>query len=182
MLNTATTLMAKLLRPIILFLHDLSINISYYVDDGLTLQSSFSKCRASHNFILFVLRTAGWEVALDKCSERPSNTILYLGFHICSISMRIFAPQSKLVRLINAIDKANNDNKSMGSIPVKQLAQNLGVICHLLTSHGNILRIATRINQHHLGKAVQLNGWSGQVTITEDMRREMELCQKYLIK
>ena len=174
--------MAKLLRPIILFLHVRGIDLSYYVDDGITVQSSYVKCKAAHELTLFVLQNAGWEIALDKCTEKPCQTILYLGFYLCSKSMRIYAPQVKIDRLINAINTVFMDNNNMGSVPCKQLAQCLGVICHLLQSHGDILRIASRLTQHYLGLAVQSNGWNGQVIITEEMVRELKLCQEYLIR
>ena len=181
-LRPATTLMATLMRPIILFLHEQAIDLSYYVDDGITIQDSFTKCQAAHDLILFVLKTAGWEVAMNKCTVRPVTKIVYLGFIICSKTMRVCEPQMKVVRLVNAISTALRDNKAMGSIPNKQLAEILGVVCHLLISHGEILRVATRLTQHTLGKAVQLMGWTGVVCITEEVVFEMQLCQKYLVR
>ena len=175
----ATTIMATLLRPIKVFLHTLSIDISWYVDDGGNIAITLRRCIAYQEFTFFTLAIAGWEIAAHK-TQSPAQKVLYLGFWIETVSMRIFAPERKLAKLQADIDHIVAANKTKVTIPVKQTAGVLGMTAHLLQSHGEVLKIVTRESQHVLGCRVVDKGWHAFMNVTDRMVEELKLCKVYL--
>ena len=178
--SRATTIMASLLKPIKVYLHSLSVDVSWYVDDGGNIAFTIRRCTAYQNFTLFILSIAGWEIAVNK-TQRPAQRVIYLGFFIDTISMRIFSPERKLARILLDIDHIVLANATKVSIPVKQTAAVLGMSAHMLTSHGEILKICTRESQHQLGLYVTAKGWNTFMDISDRMVNELKLCKVVLI-
>ena len=108
--------------------------------------------------------------------------ILYLGFHINSIDMKIAAPQLKVIILINDISKLVEKFKAEGQVHSKELAHILGVACHFLTSHGDILRICTRSCQQQLGLTVQEHDWNSFLKLSDKMIWELTHLKDFVLR
>lgn len=175
----ATAVMGKLLRPIRIHLHDLSVDASYFVDDGANIGISFKRCDAYFDYTLFMISITGWEVAPEK-SVQPSQIVLYLGFLLNTQEMRISAPIRKILKLQADIDNLVTAHYSGAQVPCKQSASVLGTCAHLLVSHGPALRIVTRESQHQLGVRVTEAGWKADMVITDRMVKELQSCKTYL--
>ena len=178
--SRATIIMASLLRPIQIFLHALGVDVTWYVDDGGNIAFTLRRCTCYQNFTLFALSLGGWEIALNK-TQLPAQRVLYLGFIIDSISMRIFSPDKKLARLQLDIDHIIAANRMAVRIPVLQTASALGMLSHLLFSHGEVLKICTREAQHELGLRVIAKGWKTDMGISDRIVQELRLCKEFLI-
>ena len=177
--NDATSIMARLLRPLRVFLHGLSVDVSWFVDDGGSVGVSLRRCASYQKITFFMLALCGWELAAEKTCL-PATCVLYLGFYINSMEMQIWAPVRKIAKLQRDIDHIIAANRFQVKIPNKQTAGALGTVCHLLQSHGDILRVVSRESQHRLGSAVILEGWDADMFITDRMVEELQLCKVYL--
>ena len=178
----ATVVMDKLLRPVEHFLHKNSIDSSWFIDDQIGIQPTFIQSALALDFIKFLLGACGWEVNLEKSSIRPQKQITYLGFILDSTRMTVTAPEAKISYSTQLINELFVTQKQQGRVTNKALAKILGLVCHLLTSHGEVLRICTRASQHSLGLSVQEQGWHGFLRVSEQMREELDLCKIYLSK
>ncbi len=126
-----------------------------------------------------MLALCGRELAAEKTCL-PATCVLYLGFYINSMEMQIWATVRKIAKLQRDIDHIIAANRFQVKIPNKQTAGALGTVCHLLQSHGDILRVVSRESQHRLGSAVILEGWDADMFITDRMVEELQLCKVYL--
>ena len=180
--SPASAIMTKLVKPLVYFLHDQGIDASWYLDDSASFNQSFFQCKLIHEFIKFCLSCAGWQVNIEKSSSKPEQSMVYLGFIIDSRSMIISAPMAKIVRVGKLIDELLKLYESQTLVFNKQIAALLGNTCHLIQSHGDVLRISSRFSQQSLGQSVEREGWDGKLLISSDMAREMKLCKEYLFR
>ncbi len=175
----ATAIMASLLRPIEIHLHSVSVDVSWYVDDGGNIGVSIRRCSAYQRYTFFVMSCSAWEVATEK-TVLPSQKVKYLGFIIDTTIMQIAAPVLKIAKLKSDIDDIILAESSGSLIPCRQTASILGMTAHLLQSHGEILKIVSRESQHQLGTVVISSGWNAYMKISPRMVEELTLCKIYL--
>jgi hypothetical protein len=173
--------MNSLILPIRRYCHARGIDLSTFVDDSFNAALSRIKGLASLKFIKFVFESTGWTLNLSKCCG-PVTSLCYLGFNLDSVSMRISAPMMKIIILTNDINAAISKAKKGGTIHAKELAHILGICCHLLHSHGSIMRVVTRACQQTLGLTVQEKGWSGSLALSDRMLQEFEMLKIYLVR
>ena len=181
-LSTSTYIMQVLTNPISYYLHELGIDFSLFIDDSASISETWVKCYYSHLFIQHVFSCSGWEINRKKSSVLPKQMLVYLGFRICTVSMRLSAPYQKLDKLCTKVEELIGINKQTGHVEMRQMASLLGGLCHLIYSHGNIVRLATRTLQHEGGKTVAEKGWNANITITPEMLVELKYIQKILYR
>ena len=174
-------MMDKLIQPFRRFCHVHSVDFSCFVDDSINLSLTKLKALASLKLIKYVFNCSGWELSLAK-TKGPATLILYLGFIINSIDMRIAVPQLKVIILCNDISKLLDKFKVAGQIHSKELAHILGMACHFITSHGNIMRITTRSCQQQLGLTVQEHDWNSFLKLTDKMIWELTHLQDFVVR
>ena len=179
-LNEAGKVMDDLTKPLKFYAHSHSLDMSGYVDDFVEVYFNSLQCEYAHKFIMRLWAYAGWETNKLKSTTIPTQKLLYLGFNVDSAKMLISAPQSKIERLIDIIDELLRCEKDKIVIKCKFLAKILGCLAHLLTSHGNLMRIVSRCSQNELGVQVCRGGWDSSLFVSEDMAREMRLTITYL--
>ena len=173
--------MDKLIQPIRRFCHLHGVDFSCFVDDSINISLTKIKALACLKFIKYVFTCAGWELSLAK-TKGPATMILYLGFHINSIDMKIAVPHLKVIILANDISKLIDKFHVAGQIHSKELAHVLGMACHFITSHGNIMRICTRTCQQQLGLTVQLHDWNSHLKLTDKMTWELSHLKDFIVR
>ena len=179
-IESATELMGQLIKPYKHYVHSRSCDLSCYIDDMIDVGHSYLKAFIMNNFIQKVLQMGGWELNRKKSTKFPTTKLLYLGFILDSLTMRVMAPLVKICKVIGYIDELILSHHNKKEIKNRFVAVILGNICHLLQSHGSVLRICTRHSQHKLGGSVTEKDWNGSMHTTEDMVREMLLVKHYL--
>ena len=101
-LATAVQLLARMTKPICIFLDSEGIRLSIYIDDGWTL-ALLKELAAQHLQRTFeVLTQAGFIISTSK-SDSPSDVSqvkCHLGFIVDSVSMTVLAPASKIQDII----------------------------------------------------------------------------------
>ena len=172
----ATYEMNELVRPIQIKLHKIGVDASCYIDDNFNTGQTLVRCDSYDYLTVTFFGMSGWQMSASKCV--PATTkILYLGFFIDSVLMRVFAPQIKIVRLIVNIDIVLRTSDVISN---RDLASILGTLAHLLISHGNCLRLASRSSQHSLGNSVMKSDWNGYLSVTPQMVSELTICKTFL--
>lgn len=179
-IEAATELMSQLIKPYKHYLHSHSCDISVYIDDMIDVGHSYLQAFIMNKFIQTILQMGGWELNMQKSTKFPKTKLLYLGFELDSITMRIMAPIVKICRVIGHIDELIIFYNKNQEIKNRFVASILGNVCHFLQSHGPVLRICSRASQHQLGRSVTEKDWNGSMFISEDMAREMLLVKHYL--
>lgn len=115
-----------------------------YIDDGLCVETSYHKCLTSFRFSNFILGLCGWSLQLKKCCPIPSQSIVYLGYNLDSLSMKISLPPHKLQKTMFLIQEAINFGEAEKPVACRALAQVTGHLAHATVSHGNFVKVVSR--------------------------------------
>jgi hypothetical protein len=181
-LNSSVNVVDRLLRPHKVFCHKFSVDLSIFIDDGISIGSSALMCLVYFKFVIFLLAYSGWKLQKRKCSLSPQTKITYLGYVLDSIQMSISVPLTKIKRLNFLIDnmlhKAGNNIK----ITCKSLSSLCGLMAHMIVSHGGFIKIVSRHCQQLLGQSVIDKGWQSTFILNSDCIHELKLCIKYASK
>lgn len=154
----AVNVVTRLLKPAKAFVHKLGIRFSLFIDDGRVLGQAKDECWFKFQAVLLVLQLQGWNIQWSKTSTEPTQVVKYLGFQTDTVRMKYYCDEDKLeiIRqvIIQAIDRINK-----GKIfKAREVAQVLGKIHSLHTSHGNVVYMC-RSAQQALGRAVMREDW-----------------------
>ena len=170
----------KLLKPILAYLHNLSIKCSIFIDDGRLLHMDCEYLRKTTQFTLKVLHRAGWTVNKRKSHLIPTQQLFYLGFFTDTVNMRYYSNIKKIELILGAIDRVLCEN----IVAKLEFAQLLGRISSRRTSHGPIVNIVTRHCQHLLGMSVHSQGeqdWNGYLSLDDNACRELRFLKDHLV-
>ena len=178
---SAVYLVDALIRPVKHFCHRHNIDVSVYIDDGLTVELNYFKCLLSTYFVLSVLLCAGWHFQLSKCQLEPVRRIQYLGFILDSSKMIISLPIVKIQKVLFLLDKILLAFDSNDPVDVTILASFLGKLCHAYFSHGDFIRVVARNSNHALGVYTSQYGWKGALFVNADMFQELSLCKEHFV-
>ena len=170
-----------LIRPIKHFCHRHNVDVSIYIDDGLTVEINYFKCLLSTYFVMSVLLCSGWHLQLSKCQLEPVRRIQYLGFILNSSTMIISLPVVKIQKVLILIDNILSAFDSNDPVSVKILASLLGKLCHAYFSHGDFIRVIARNSNHALGVYTTQYGWEGSLFVNLDMFQELSLCKEHFV-
>lgn len=95
--------------------------------------------------------------------------------------MLISVPSLKIEKVLVIISELLISFEKAQPVKCKFLAKLCGLLCHMLESHGNIVRICSRNLQHFLGLNTLIT-WEGSAVLTSDCERELILCQTIIPK
>ena len=165
-LSTAVQLLARMTKPICIFLANEGIRLTIYIDDGWIL-ALLRELAAQHLLRTFeVLAQAGFIVSTAK-SDTPSDVSQvkrHLGFIVDSVTMQVSATISKLDEV------ATLARTLLASPPyqARQLAKLLGKLVSLLPALGPVVMVLCRLAQTELSVFTDNNSWSASMTLSED--------------
>jgi len=179
--STAVYLVDQLIRPVKIFAHRLGVDISVYIDDGLTIELTYFKCLVSTYFVISVIIRAGWSFQISKCFLSPMKETVYLGYILNSTDMTISLPETKLVKMEFLLSQLIDAFENSSPVEARFLASFLGKLSHAIFSHGRFVKIVARMSNHALGLHVAYyDDWDHSLFINRDMHREFLLCSKYI--
>ena len=163
-LSTAVQLLARMTKPICIFLANEGIRLSIYINDGWIL-ALLRELAAQHLERTFeVLAQAGFIVSKSK-SDTVSDvhqTKRHLGFLIDSVSMTVSAPDPKLME----ISVLARQLLTSPFYTARQLAKLTGKLVALLPALGPIVLVLCRLAQHELSVFTDSHSWSSTFTLT----------------
>lgn len=177
--STAVFLVDRLVRPLKRFCHSLNIDLSVYIDDGITIEAGQFRCFAAVRFVVFILRMSGWKLNMVKSSLLPTQEISYLGFLINSNTMKVSLPEEKIVKVYHLLSVLRQAFYENTSVKARDLAAFLGILAHSQFSHGDVIKIISRNSNNELGKLVSTQSWAASLKVTADMKQELDFCFQY---
>ena len=116
-----------------------------YIDDGLTAERGYHMCRLSFLFSTYIVSLAGWTIKKQKCNPLPQQQIKYLGYNLDATKMQISLPEDKIVKTSMLLNNAIDVYQANKSMKCTDLAAITGQLCHLIFTHGSLVRICSRL-------------------------------------
>jgi len=126
----------KLLKPLMAYWGRSGLQVFIYIDDILLVSVSKERAVQEGKMILDTLRQAG---IVENCAKRkgPAQEIVFLGLQVCTRTLTLHIPPSKLEGLLSDLSVACNTKRNT----VRQLARLVGKVisCILATGPSPIL-------------------------------------------
>lgn len=109
--SLAPRVFTKVLKPVIATLRFRGIRLVVFIDDILVIASSAQQCSDHLAEALALLRSLGFTINFKKSNLTPVSNIIYLGFLINSVSMKLFLPEDKISKVILACQQLVSSTK-----------------------------------------------------------------------
>ena len=112
----------KLLKPVVGFLRQIGCRLIIYLDDILLMHQERDQLEQITQLISQMLESLGLTVNRKKSILIPTQKLEFLGFHLCSMTMRLSVPSEKL-------RKIQQDARKMlhqASVSVREIARFVG--------------------------------------------------------
>ena len=121
-LSAAPRVFTKLLKPVVGFLRQNGCRLIIYLDDMLMLHQDRDQLQQVTQLTCQLLESLGLMVNLKKSILTPTQELEFLGFHLCSVTMRLLIPSEKL-RKIQQDARHLQDRES---VSVREIARFVG--------------------------------------------------------
>lgn len=105
-LSSAPYVFTKLMRPVTTYLRNRGHLLVIYLDDVLSIDSSYECCSMKANEIITLFEKLGFMINYTKSKIQPSQKKIFLGFEIDTIDMALklpFCKRQKVLRLVNDV-------------------------------------------------------------------------------
>ena len=99
--SLAPRISTKIFKPVIAYFIFLGFRVIIFIDDFILIASSYDECLQQLEVLKKTLRELGFTVNVEKSQLVPVNEILYLGFIINSIAMRLQLPSVNLEKIVS---------------------------------------------------------------------------------
>ena len=123
-LSSAPYIFTKILKPIFAWFRLQNIRCSYYIDDSINMNPSYTICESNGKLISQTLVSLGFTINHKKSVIVPCQRIVFFGFIIDSVEFKIFLTEEK----IEKIEKKAKKLISLKNIVVRDLASFIGLV------------------------------------------------------
>ena len=100
--SLAPRVFTKIFKPVIAYSRFFGFRVIIFIDDLILIASSYDECLQQLEVLKQTLCKLGFTVNVEKSQLVPVNDILYLGFIINSIAMRLRLAAVKLEKIVSA--------------------------------------------------------------------------------
>ena len=144
----------RLAKPVIQFLRDRGILLTWYVDDILLLAKSPEICLAQTKFVIQLFTSLGLRINVQKSSLVPQQTVNYLG-QVLNLANRSVSPlPCKVCHLRKMLHHAAPGKTTRPCV----LASIAGTVLDLSKGAVNLLGFAKEL-MSQAGRLASLHGW-----------------------
>ena len=171
-ISDAVFIFSALLKPIRGYTASLGVPNQIYLDDQLTGGATKSLAISNNAVANDVLAKAGWIVSTSK-KNGPLQRILFLGLEICSVTMKFYIPEKKIISLLAKADSLLSCHK----VQLRVLASFIGLLQSCSRALGPIVRLMTRNLYGFLMSNVQSSSWNFFVALDENVVFEINFWQ-----
>ena len=98
-LSAAPRVFTKLMKPVVGFLRQNGCRLIIYLDDMLILHQDRGQLQQVAQLACQLFKSLGLMVNQKKSVLTPTQELEFLGFHLCSMSMRLTIPSEKLRKI-----------------------------------------------------------------------------------
>lgn len=110
-LTSAPRTFTKLLTPVFAHLREQGHECFGYIDDSFVIADSFAEASHSCHQLAHTLDSLGFVIHREKSVLKPSQTLVFLGFELNSVTMTVKPTQSKVDKFMRAARDINSQNK-----------------------------------------------------------------------
>ena len=174
--SDAVFIFTALLKPVRSYTASLGVPNLMYLDDNLTGGATKEIACSNNEISNDVLKKAGWIVSMEK-KKGPAQRILFLGLEVCSITMKFFIPEKKLIRLLALFDSLLSSKK----VQLRKLASCLGLLQSCGKAIGPVVRLMTRRAYIFLMHNVDRHCWNFYMALSKDVIEDILFWQKNLV-
>ena len=169
--------MTRIVKPILAYLASLGIRASIYLDDLKVNAPTKALAWEHYQITCNVFRRAGFVISAEKSDEFSdvSQRKMYLGFIMDSVRMTASASSEKL----NSVSSFIRQKLARSKISVKDLAKVAGRLAALRPAFGYLVLLVTRSAYSAIEMHVAKFGWSGFLSLNDDIIRELNLFLDY---
>ena len=172
-LAIAVQLLARMTKPICIFLAGEGIRLSIDIDDGwiLAYLQELATLRLQRTFDVLV--QAGFIISTSKSDtvQDISQCKKHLGFLVNSVTMVVSAPENKLEDVQNLI----RQSLMCPSYSARQLAKVTGKVVSLFPAFGPIVLVLSQLAQSELAAFTESHSWSVLISLTQDAKDSLLL-------
>ena len=140
-LSSAPYVFTKCLRTLVKHWRKNNLKVVLYLDDGLIMAVSESKCVYATNFIRQSLTSAGFFINEKKSIFHPVQEIEWLGLLWKSSNFSLCIPQRRILDLELCLERVVN---ALPNVSARIVAQFTGKIISMLPVMGNVVRLMSR--------------------------------------
>ena len=115
--SLAPRVFTKIFKPVIAYFRFLGFRVIIFIDDPILIVSSYDECLQQLEVLKQTLCELGFTVNVEKSQLVAISEILYLGFIINSIAMRLHFPAVKLEKIVSACKAAKVTGLLVSALP-----------------------------------------------------------------
>ena len=170
--SVATSVVTRLIKPIVVYLHKQGLKFSIFIDDGRTVAASYELAQQHHQLAIETFEKAGWNIQHEKTSVIPTQTLYYQGFINDTKNMIYYLPKFKKDHLKAEIESLLGKFE-MNSVQTRTLAKVVGKVVSSLRALGPAVRLLIRSSQQAIDSEVCKSGWDTVVTANVRMKEDL---------
>ena len=169
--SSAPRILSKSMKPVFAYLHSLSYECSYYLDDSLHINCTAESLTPQIQVTLQFFARLGLVVNFEKSVLKPTQVIRHLGFIIDSRDMTVSLPRDKIVKIVNFLSLL----VSKETCSIRELARGIGLIVSTFLAVGAGKRHYRRLEILKTA-ALHLNcgNFEAMLTLTDQARSELQ--------
>ena len=164
-IKPAVSIITRIIKPIVSFLHSHGVKYSIYIDDGRTSASSGELTLAQHNLAIETFKAAGWNIQQSKTSVMPTQVLLYQGVITDSRHMLYRLPEYKKIHLKNSLLSLLSIAQNDSEIDLRSLAKVAGTLASCDFALGPVIRVMARSFHSFIASQALTGGWDISVKI-----------------
>ena len=115
--SLAPRVFTKIFKPVIAYFRFLGFRFIIFIDDPILIVSSYDECLQQLEVLKQTLCELGFTVNVEKSQLVAISEILYLGFIINSIAMRLHFPVVRLEKIVSACKAAKVAGLLVSALP-----------------------------------------------------------------
>lgn len=123
-LSSAPFVFTKLMRPVTTYLRNRGHLLVIYLDDVLSIDSSYEGCFKKASVIVTLFEKLGFIINYTKSNIQPSQKKIFLGFEIDTLEMALKLPLCKRQKILSLV----NNVSTKASISIREFAKFLGLL------------------------------------------------------
>jgi hypothetical protein len=182
-LATAVHVITKLFKPVQAYFARQGIRHTIFIDDGRMLAETAEESTQKYQVVRQTLRKAGWQIEESKSDPAGPGTKIkeYLGFIINTEDMTVHLTEMKKEKLKKEVQETAALSNRV--IPIKKLAQSLGLMVSASPALGTLPLVFARRGYSELEEKVQKQGWKARIKmpaeVATDFRKFISQIEKH---
>ena len=170
-LSEAPRKFTKLMKVVFSTLRKLGHTVIAYIDDSLLLGDTYDDCATNIKDTVLLLDSLGFTIHPDKSILTPTQSIVFLGFLIDSVTMSVRLALDKCHRLQDMCRSMLNCH----STSIRELSQLVG---HFVAAEPGVLYARLFYKRIELARnaALKLNkgNWDANMLLSSDIREDLQ--------